>query len=114
MKRIGGNVNGTLERLTVTENAIGEAIKSWETAQTLCGFLDMLSETKGNQSLSAFVGESTHVFVCDYAELPDDLSGENARFVCDGKTYTVEYIDDPMNLHYQLEIFLKYSGWQNG
>lgn len=114
MKRIGGNINGTIERLTASVNAIGEPIKSWETAQTLRGFLDLLSETKTNQALSAFIGESTHVFVCDYVELPNGLTGDNSRFVCDGKRYEVEYIDDPMNFHYQLEIFLKYSGWQDG
>lgn len=113
MKKIGGNINGTLEKLTVSENAIGEPIKAWETAQILHGFLDLLSETKTNQSLSAFISESTHVFVCDYVEFPQGLTNENTRFVCDGKTYQIEHIDDPMNLHYQLEIFLKYSGWQN-
>ena len=112
MKRIGGNTNGTLERLTVAQNAIGEPIKSWEAAQTLHGFLDLLSETKTNQALSAFVGESTHIFICDYVELPLNLKADNCRFVCDGKRYEVEYIDDPMGLHRHLEIYLKFSGWQ--
>lgn len=114
MKSIGGNINGSLKKLTATQNAIGEPIKSWETVQTLHGFLDLLSQTKTNQALSAFISDSTHVFICDYVELPQGLTNENARFVCDGKTYQVEYIDDPMNLHYQLEIFLKLSGWQDG
>ena len=112
MKRIGGNINGILERLTASQNAIGEPIKAWETAQTLHGFLDLLSETKTNQALSAFVSDSTHIFVCDYVQLPTGLTGDNSRFVCDGKTYQVEYIDNPMNLNYQLEIYLKLSGWQ--
>lgn len=112
MKRIGGNVNGTLERLTTSQNAIGEPIKAWEAAQTLHGFLDMLSGSKTNQTLSAFVGESTHVFVCDYVELPAGMNSDNSRFVCNGNRYEVEYIDNPMNLNYQLEIYLKFSGWQ--
>lgn len=114
MKRIGGNINGTLERLTVTTNAIGEPVKTWEAVATLHGWLDMLSETKTNQALNAFVGDSTHVFVCDYVALPDGVDGENTRFTCAGNAYQVEYIDNPMNLDYQLEIFLRVSGWQNG
>lgn len=112
MKRIGGNINATLERLTTSQNAIGEPIKAWETAQTLHGYLDMLSESKTNQALSAFIGDSTHVFICDYVQLPAGLDAENSRFTCDGKNYQVEYIDNPMNLNYQLEIYLKLSGWQ--
>lgn len=114
MKHIGGNIDCTLQKLTETVNAIGEPVTSWETVQSLHGFLDMVSETKTNQALGSFISDSTHVFVCDYAELAQGLTNQNSRFVCDGKTYQVEYIDDPMNLHYQLEIYLKFSGWQNG
>lgn len=112
MKRIGGNINATLERLTTAQNAIGEPIKTWETAQTLRGFLDLLSESKNNASLNAFVGQSTHIFICDYVDLPSGLNADNARLTCDGKHYQVEYIDNPMNLDYQIEIYLKLSGWQ--
>lgn len=114
MKLIGGNINGTLEKLTTSENAIGEVIKSWETVQTLHGFLDLLSETKTNTSLNAFIGDSTHVFMCDYVALPEGVTADNTRFICNGQRYEVEYIDNPMNLNYHLEIFLKYSGWQDG
>lgn len=114
MKRIGGNINGTLERLTTSVNAIGEPVKAWEPVATLNGWLDLLSESKGNQSLNAFVGDSTHVFVCDYVALPDGVNGDNTRFTCAGNAYSVEHIDNPMGLNYQLEIFLRLSGWQNG
>ncbi len=114
MKRIGGNINATLERLTVTTNGIGEPVKQWERWGDLFGYIDLLSETKTNQALNAFVGDSTHVFVCDYVALPNGMKPENARLVCNGEVFQIEYIDNPMQLNYQLEIFLKYSGWQSG
>lgn len=38
------------------------------------------------------------------------VNNENARFLIDGEKYDVLYIDDPMNLHKQLEIYLKFTG----
>ena len=38
------------------------------------------------------------------------VNNENARFIIDGEKYDVLFIDDPMNLHKQLEVYLKFTG----
>lgn len=41
-----------------------------------------------------------------------DVTSENARMVVNGKVYEILLIDDPMELHQHLEIFLRYVGGQ--
>ena len=43
-----------------------------------------------------------------------DVTSENARMLIDGLIYQIMLIDDPMNLHQHLEIYLKFVGGQNG
>lgn len=43
-----------------------------------------------------------------------DVTSDNARIVIDGKIYEITFIDDPMQLHQHLEIFLRFIGGQNG
>lgn len=38
------------------------------------------------------------------------VNNENTRFLIDGVKYDVVFIDDPMNSHKQLEIYLKFTG----
>ena len=38
------------------------------------------------------------------------VHNENARFLINGEKYDVVFIDDPMNLHKQLEVYLKFTG----
>ena len=113
MKRIGGNTSATLQVFTESVNTIGEAVRSWSDAATLNGFLDLMSETKSRTALSDFIADSTHVFICDYEILPNGITNDNCQMVIGGETYSVQYIDDPMNLHYHFEFYLKKSGWQN-
>lgn len=111
MIEIGGNIDAVLQKRTVTQNAIGEPVDTWTDVQTLYGWLDLQSGDKTNV-LSAWLEDSTHVFVCDYVPLPEGLTRENARLICDGKRFEVLDIDNPMRLGYQLEISLKLLGWQ--
>lgn len=114
MKLIGGNITVTLEKLTTTPNLIGEMVKTYEPAVELFGYLDLQTSGKDN-TLDAFLQDSTHIFLCDYKDLSEyQLTPENCRLVCEGKPYQVLTIDDPMGIHYQLEIYLKYLGWNNG
>lgn len=110
MVHIGGNVIGQLQTKTTTKNAIGESISSWETRHNLMGFLDYSSGDSKYQVFSAKVQESTHVFVCDYVSLDNDIRAENSRLSVNGKVYDVLLIDNPMELNYQLEIYLKFTG----
>lgn len=110
MVHIGGNVMGQLQTKTTTKNAIGESISTWETRQIMTGFLDYSSGDSKYQVFSAKVQESTHIFVCDYVSLDNDIRAENSRLTVNGKVYDVLLIDNPMELNYQLEIYLKFTG----
>ena len=108
---IGGNITAQLQLKTGTsKNAIGESVPLWDTVHTLTGFLDYSSGTTEYRNYNAPVLDSTNVFICDYIVINDSVSAENSRMIIDGKTYAVILIDDPMNLHKQLEFLLKFSG----
>lgn len=108
MKKIGGNTNLILKIKSQTENEIGEKITQWVDYKTIKGFLDFASETTGRSKYNSKIVESTHVFVCDYL----DIGKEETELMAyhNNKQYEITYIDDPMGLHYHLEIFLKYIG----
>lgn len=110
MKGIGGNQTGTIQTRTITKNEIGEGVPTWTDAQTLKGWLDLSGGSSGYTAFSAKVQESTHVFLCDYMPLADGIQAENSRMTIGGKVYDVMLIDDPMEMHQQLEIYLKYTG----
>lgn len=109
---IGGNIQGLIQISTTKKNEIGEAVKSWSDVQTITGWLDLSSGDSKYTVYSAKVQESTHVFVADYVQLDSRITAENSRMVIGGKRYDVMLIDDPMDMHKQLEIYLKYTGGQ--
>lgn len=111
---IEGNTNIKLQLNTGEgENEIGETIPSWETVDKIDGFLDLSSGDSKYNTFRAKIQESTHVFVSDYKKLDSRIKPENSRAVDkDGCIYDVLLIDDPMKLHKQLEIYLKYIGGQ--
>lgn len=109
---IGGNTSIELQTKTaITRNAIGGTEATWTTAQVLFGWLDMLTGSAGTQTFDAKIQESTHVFIGDY--VPITCKAEDCRAIDeDGLIYDVTFIDDPMKLHKQIEIFLKFTGGQ--
>lgn len=109
---IGGNIQGLIQVSTTEKNEIGEAVKAWADVQTITGWLDLSSGDSKYTVYSAKVQESTHVFVADYVQLDNRITAENSRMVIGGKRYDVMLIDDPMEMHKQLEIYLKYTGGQ--
>lgn len=108
MKRIGGNTDLILKVKSQTENEIGEKVTTWIDYKTIKGFLDFMSESTGRTNYNSKIVESTHVFVCDYVSI-DKEETELIAFH-NNKQYEITYIDNPMNLNYHLEIFLKYIG----
>jgi len=112
MKGIGGNTAATIQVPTVSKNAIGEAVSTWEDVQTIKGWLDLSSGNSGYSSYYAKIQESTHIFIADYVQLDSRIKAENSRFIINGKRYDVMLIDNPMELNAQLEIYLKYTGGQ--
>lgn len=114
MKGIGGNLTGNIQIRTTTLNEIGEGELGWKTVQSLKGWLDYMAGNAANTNFKSKIEESTHVFVADYVPLNKDIKEENSQMLINGKTYDILLIDDPMELHEQLEIYLKYTGGQNG
>ena len=112
MKGIGGNTDVTIQISTTSRNAIGEQVKSWQDVQTLHGWMDMISGNSQYRVYNAKIQESSDVFVGDYVPLDARIEAENARLVHDGKVYDIMLIDDPMGMHLQWEIYLKYTGGQ--
>jgi hypothetical protein len=110
---IGGNITGIIQVNQGTGyNVIGEREDAWTDVQSIKGWLDLSSGDSKYTTYNAKIQESTHVFVSDYVSLNASIKAENSRMVIEGKRYDVMLIDDPMELHKQLEIYLKYTGGQ--
>lgn len=105
---IGGNTEAMLQKINGSEtNSIGEQVQSWTDVQALWGWLD-LSTGDSKYTYDAKLQESTHIFITDY--VPIDQRPHDKRLVVNGMVYEVLLIDDPMGLHQQLEISLKFVG----
>jgi head-tail adaptor len=112
MKGIGGNTKAIIQVRTVTKNAIGEQVATWEDVQTITGWLDLSGGDSRYNVFYAKIQESTHFFICDYVKLDDRITAENAMAVIGGKYYDILLIDNPMEMNQQLEFYLKYTGGQ--
>lgn len=105
---LGGNIVALLQQKTGSEtNSIGEKIHTWNDVQPLCGWLD-LSAGDSKYTYDAKLQESTHIFITDYT--PIDRKANDKRLMVNGLVYEVLLIDDPMELHQHLEIYLKFVG----
>lgn len=111
---IGGNITANLQISTAAKNEIGETVKAWTTVDSIEGWLDLSSGDSKYTTYSAKIQESTHVFVADYKQLDSRVKAENSRMIINGNAYDVMLIDDPMEMHKQLEVYLKFTGGQNG
>lgn len=107
---IGGNITAKLQAETTSQNEIGESVSTYADKYELTGWLDFTGGSSYHNNYNGKFQESTHIFICDYVEI--DLKPEECRFVYNGDVYEVLIIDDPMELHEQLEILLKYVGVQ--
>lgn len=111
MEKIGGNIDCVLKYESITETPTGEQVKAWVDLQTIKGFLDLMSNGKDYATYNKAMIESTHVFVCDFVSivLPTGKKAKatELKATIDGEDYDVQYIDNPMQLNYHLEIFLK-------
>lgn len=105
---IGGNVEAVLQQKSGSiVNSIGEREQSWADYKKLRGWLD-LSNGDSKHTYNAKLQESTHIFICDYTAI--DRTANDKRLSVNGMVYDVLLIDDPMELHEQLEIYLRYVG----
>ncbi|MBE6846071.1 MAG: head-tail adaptor protein [Ruminococcus sp.] len=108
-----GNINAEIQMYKSEKNEIGELVKSWQTVQTLKGFLDLKSGDSDYKSFDAKFEDSTHIFLCDYTPLEKEVTCENSRMLIKEKIYDIMLIDNPMELNDHYEIFLKFIGGCN-
>lgn len=106
---IGGNTEATLQiKKGSATNGIGEHIQIWSDCHHFQhGWLD-LSTGDSKYTHDAKLQESTHIFITDY--IPIDRNAADKRLLVNGGVYDVLLIDDPMELHQHLEIYLKFVG----
>lgn len=109
---IHGNTRAELQIRKVATNKYGDQDKKWDTVQTVFGWLDLQGGDSRYTTYNAKVQESTHIFLADYVEMDTRIKAENSRAVIDGHVYDIMLIDDPMGIHRQWEIYLKYTGGQ--
>lgn len=113
---IGGNITATIQvKSSNGKNVIGEHTESWNTVGTVLGWLDYQSGQNSVQQYNAKIQDTTHYFICDYfrwknATQDAEVTSENSRLILNGEIYNVLLIDDPMNLHQHLEVYLQYVG----
>lgn len=119
MGKIGGNKSAIIQIKVVTQDEFGIDNETWVNAVSpFKGWLDLSSGDSPSVNYNAKIQESTHVFICDYFPLlyqvegqPDEkITSENSRMVIGDDIYEVTLYDDPMELHQQLEIYLKFIG----
>lgn len=110
MEAIGGNVTATLERRTAGElNAIGQRKNTYEVDRELVGHMDFQAGGANRLDYGTKLEDTTHVFLCDFVDL--GLKPElNYRLLFKGEVYEILHVDNPMELNFHLEIYLKYTG----
>jgi hypothetical protein len=111
---IGGNTTIQIQIITgATRDSAGSRVPTFETVQSITGFLDFAAGDSKRTTFNAKIQESTHVFIADYVPLAEGITAENSKVMDeDGLVYDVMVFDDPMKLHKQWEIYLKYTGGQ--
>lgn len=110
---IGGNLELTIQVKVVTDNDIGEPVNNWTDSITIKGWLDLSSGTS-TYSHKTKTEESSHVFITDYNSTVRGLDPAKCRCIINNRIYQITFIDDPMELHDHLEIFLKLVGVASG
>lgn len=115
---IGGNKTAVIQVNKTARDEIGAGRTVYFDAMEMTGWLDLTDGDSRHLSYNAKIQESTHVFLCGYRELLYQEDGkpeiritpENSRMTVDGEVYEVMLYDDPMGMHEQLEVYLKYTG----
>ena len=137
MKSVGGNITALVQVKDFgTKNSIGEKEHVWSDVTALTGWLDYASGQNSVADYNAKVQSTTHYFICDFTSFKNlskkwvwnpsnlhtgviqseqdettiDATSENARMIINGNLYQILLIDDPMELHEHLEIYLQYLG----
>lgn len=98
-------------KTNAVKNAIGEKISTWQTVATKKGCFDLSGGSSSYTTYDAKIQESTHMFILPYFNYKAlGIKSGNSRLVVESENYDIMLIDDPNNVHKQLEIYLKFTG----
>lgn len=115
MRKVKGRTLCTIQIGTSNAvNALGERETQWEDAVNFDGVLGLQSGDSKYSTFNKKAEESTHILVCDFDVNIYALADQNTRIIAKGKIYDVLLIDNPDELDYHLEIYLRFVGVQNG
>lgn len=110
---IGGNTNLIIKELNGENESFdenGARIVEYKQVASLFGWLDLMTGDS-KYDYKAKIEDSTHIFICDYIDV-SNVDVEKSKASINGEEYDLKYIDDPMGLNEQLEIYLKKVGGQ--
>ena len=110
---IGGSTNLIVKELDSENESFdenGARISGYKPVASLFGWLDLMTGDS-KYDYKTKIEDSTHVFVCDYIDI-SSVDIEKSKAFINGEEYDIKYIDNPMGLHEQLEIYLKKVGGQ--
>ena len=113
---IDGNITAIIQvKSSNGKNAIGEYTESWKDVGEVLGWLDYQAGQNSVQQYNAKIQDTTHYFMCDYfrwktATQDEKVTSENSRMILNDEVYNVLLIDDPMNLHQHIEVYLQFVG----
>lgn len=99
--------NYTVWGNTRIDNGIGGHTETPKELFSINGYLDLIT---GDERITynAFMEESTHVLLTDYRT---DIKRKEHWITDDnGNRYDITLVDDPVNMHKHLEIYLKFVG----
>jgi hypothetical protein len=90
-------------------NGIGGFTEVDESIGSLNGWIDLLSG-EGQQLIhNADIQDSTHVLITDYrTEIKKGMKISDSA-----NKYLITLVDDPVNMHHHLEIYLRFEGAAN-
>lgn len=92
---------------TQVDNGIGGFTETEGELFSIKGYLDLLTGDERTTN-NAFMEDSTHIILTDYRA---DIKRKKHWLVdADSNRYDITLVDDPLQLHNHLEIYLKFVG----
>lgn len=100
-----------IQKSDKVSDGIGGYTEVWKKFKSVQGYLDLITGTNLNTSQSAITEDSTHILV-----IPTYVSGvtDKMRVIAENRSYSINYVDDPLGVHHHLEIYLTFGGEING
>lgn len=95
--------------ITQQDDGFGGFYETKDVTYTSQGYLDLISGTNDNTMLNAKVEQSTHILITEYFDWYKSLIDDKKSIQCDGKEFSITYVDNPVGLNHHLEIYLQYD-----